>query len=205
MTEDKLTEAIRSVLKELGEDPTRDGLQKTPARVADSYRFLTQGHHQDPAELLTSALFDVSYDEMVVVRDIEFYSLCEHHMIPFFGRAHIGYLPKDKIVGLSKLPRLVELFARRLQVQERLTTQIATTIDEVLKPKGVGVVIEACHLCMMMRGVQQQNSTAISRKGEIPGDGVVLEVESSYWFTIHGIPDANGRRLRQMIGTDYDK
>ncbi len=162
MTEDKLTEAIRSVLKELGEDPTRDGLLKTPSRVADSYRFLTQGHHQDPAELLTGALFEVSYDEMVVVRDIEFYSLCEHHMIPFFGRVHIGYLPKDKIVGLSKLPRLVELFARRLQVQERLTTQIATTIDEVLKPKGVGVVIEACHLCMMMRGVQQQNSTAIT-------------------------------------------
>ncbi len=162
MSEDKLAEAIRIALYELGEDASRDGLLKTPSRVADSLRFLTQGNREDPEALLTGALFEVRYDEMVVVRDIEFYSLCEHHMLPFFGRAHIGYLPKDKIVGLSKLPRLVEVFARRLQVQERLTTQIAATIDEVLKPKGVGVVMEACHLCMMMRGVQQQNSTAIT-------------------------------------------
>ena len=153
---------IHALLKELGEDPGRDGLQNTPSRVARSFRFLTSGYDQDPREILNDALFDVSYDEMVVVKDIDFYSLCEHHMIPFFGRAHVAYIPNGKVVGLSKIPRLVEMFARRLQVQERMTTEIAETIEEVLQPKGVGVVVEASHLCMMMRGVERQNAYAIS-------------------------------------------
>ena len=153
---------VEAMLKELGEDPGRDGLLDTPGRVARSYRFLTSGYDQDPREILNNALFDVSYDEMVVVKDIDFYSLCEHHMIPFFGRAHVAYIPNGKVVGLSKIPRLVEMFARRLQVQERMTTEIAETIEEVLQPKGVGVVVEASHLCMMMRGVERQNAYAIS-------------------------------------------
>ncbi len=159
---DPIEGLIHNLLKELGEDPGRDGLERTPARVARSMRFLTQGYDQDPVPILTNALFDVDYDEMVMVKDIDFYSLCEHHMIPFFGRAHIGYIPDGKVVGLSKLPRLVEMFARRLQVQERLTTQIAETILAVLKPKGVGVIIEASHLCMMMRGVERQNAFAVT-------------------------------------------
>jgi len=153
---------VEAILKELGEEPGRDGLQKTPGRVARSYRFLTAGYGQDPREILNDALFEVSYDEMVVVKDIDFYSLCEHHMIPFFGRAHVAYIPNGRVVGLSKIPRLVEMFARRLQVQERMTTQIAETLEEVLSPKGVGVVVEASHLCMMMRGVERQNAYAIS-------------------------------------------
>lgn len=160
--QDPIEGYIHAILKELGEDPGRDGLTKTPARVARSYRFLTEGYEQDPHEILNDALFDVSYDEMVVVKDIDFYSLCEHHMIPFFGRVHVAYIPNGKVVGLSKIPRLVKMFARRLQVQERMTTQIADIICEVLEPKGVGVVIEASHLCMMMRGVQQQGAYAIS-------------------------------------------
>jgi GTP cyclohydrolase I len=153
---------VEAILKELGEDPGRDGLLKTPGRVARSFRFLTSGYEQDPREILNNALFEVSYDEMVVVKDIDFYSLCEHHMIPFFGRAHVAYIPNGRVVGLSKIPRLVEMFARRLQVQERMTTEIAETIEEVLAPKGVGVVVEASHLCMMMRGVERQNAYAIS-------------------------------------------
>jgi len=153
---------VHALLKELGEDPGRDGLQKTPGRVARSYRFLTSGYDKEPREILNDALFEVTYDEMVVVKDIDFYSLCEHHMIPFFGRAHVAYIPNGKVVGLSKIPRLVEMFARRLQVQERMTTEIAETIEEVLQPKGVGVVVEASHLCMMMRGVERQNAYAIS-------------------------------------------
>ncbi|HEB89066.1 MAG TPA: GTP cyclohydrolase I FolE [Deltaproteobacteria bacterium] len=153
---------IEGILKELGENPGRDGLQKTPDRVSKALRFFTQGYEQDPAGILTGALFEVDYDEMVLVRDIDFYSLCEHHMVPFFGRVHVAYIPNGKVVGLSKIPRTVEIFARRLQVQERLTMEIAQTLDAVLKPKGVGVVIEAKHLCMMMRGVQQQNSFAIT-------------------------------------------
>lgn len=153
---------VRALLKELGEDPGRDGLAKTPGRVARSYRFLTEGYAQDPREILNDALFDVTYDEMVVVKDIDFYSLCEHHMLPFFGRVHVAYIPNGKVVGLSKVPRLVQMFARRLQVQERMTTEIADTIVDVLDPKGVGVVIEASHLCMLMRGVQQQGAFAIS-------------------------------------------
>jgi GTP cyclohydrolase I len=163
---------IQTLLKELGEDPGRDGLVKTPDRVASAMRFFTEGYDQDPAEVLKGALFDVEYDEMVLVREIDFYSLCEHHMVPFFGRVHVAYIPDKKVLGLSKIPRLVEIFARRLQVQERLTMQIAQTLDEVLQPKGVGVVVEAKHLCMMMRGVQKQNSSAItsSLRGEFETD-----------------------------------
>ena len=153
---------IEAVIKELGEDPTRDGLIKTPHRVAKAMRFFTKGYEQDPAAILTGALFDVDYDEMVLVRDIDFYSQCEHHMVPFFGRVHVGYIPNGKVVGLSKIPRTVEIFARRLQVQERLTMDIAQTIEDVLQPKGVGVIVEAKHLCMMMRGVEKQNSFAIT-------------------------------------------
>jgi GTP cyclohydrolase I len=153
---------VRGVLKELGEDPGRDGLEKTPHRVSKALRFFTQGYAQDPASILTGALFDVDYDEMVLVRDIDFYSLCEHHMVPFFGRVHVAYIPNGKVVGLSKIPRTVEIFARRLQVQERLTMDIAQTIEAVLRPKGVGVVVEAKHLCMMMRGVEKQNTFAIT-------------------------------------------
>lgn len=153
---------VEGILKELGEDPARDGLKKTPHRVSKAMRFFTQGYGQNPADILTAALFDVDYDELVVVRDIDFYSLCEHHMVPFFGRVHVGYIPDGKVVGLSKIPRTVDIFARRLQIQERLTTDIAQTIEEVLKPKGIGVVVEAKHLCMMMRGVEKQNTFAIT-------------------------------------------
>ncbi len=153
---------IESVLKQIGEDPARPGLQRTPGRVARALEFLTQGYQQAPDEVLNGAIFDETYNEMLIVKDIDFYSLCEHHLLPFFGRAHIAYVPDGRIVGLSKLPRLVEIFARRLQVQERLTNEIAAEIDRVLNPKGVAVVLEAQHLCMMMRGVQKQNSYAIS-------------------------------------------
>jgi GTP cyclohydrolase I len=153
---------VTSILKEIGEDPGRDGLDGTPRRVAASLRFLTQGYEQDPVAVLNNALFDVSYDEMVLVKDIDFYSLCEHHLIPFFGRVHVGYIPDGKVVGLSKLPRIVEIYARRLQVQERFTMQLAETLEQVLAPRGVGVVVEAIHLCMMMRGVEKQNAFAIT-------------------------------------------
>ena len=153
---------VREMLELLGQDTERDGLLRTPARVARSLSFLTSGYHLDPREVVGSALFEAEYDEMVVVRDVELYSLCEHHLLPFFGRAHIAYLPGDKIVGLSKLARVVEVFARRLQVQERLTTEIANAINDILEPKGVGVVVEARHLCMMMRGVEKQNSFAVT-------------------------------------------
>jgi GTP cyclohydrolase I len=153
---------IGRLLRRLGEDPAREGLLRTPERVARSLEFLTGGHAQDPREVVRGALFEESYSEMVVVRDIELYSLCEHHMLPFFGRAHVAYVPDGRIVGLSKLPRVVDVLARRLQVQERLTTEIADTLDEVLSPQGVGVVLEASHLCMMMRGVQKQNSRTVT-------------------------------------------
>lgn len=159
---DPIEALVRGMLKELGEDPDRDGLDRTPARVASAMRFFTQGYASDPVAILNGALFDVEYDEMVLVRDIDFYSLCEHHMVPFFGRAHVGYIPNRKVLGLSKIPRLVEMFARRLQVQERMTMQIAQTLEQVLEPRGVGVVVEAKHLCMMMRGVEKQNSFAIT-------------------------------------------
>lgn len=169
---DPIDPLVESLLKELGEDPGREGLKRTPARFAKSMRYLTQGYSQNPREILNDALFDVTYDEMVIVKDIELYSLCEHHLLPFFGRAHVAYIPNGKVVGLSKIPRLVEMYARRLQVQERLTSEIASILDEVLQPKGVGVVIESIHLCMMMRGVGQQNSFAItsSLRGEFKSD-----------------------------------
>ena len=153
---------VRDVLKELGEDPCREGLSKTPERVAKAFRYLTSGYALTVPEILNGAVFTEPYDEMVVVKDIEVYSLCEHHLLPFFGKAHIAYLPAGRIVGLSKLARLVDMFARRLQVQERLTTQIAEALREALQPAGVAVVIEAFHFCMMMRGVEKQNSQAIT-------------------------------------------
>jgi GTP cyclohydrolase I len=159
---DPIEHLVNQMLKELGEDPGRDGLVRTPSRVARAMRFFTQGYEQDPVAILNDALFDVSYDEMVIVKDIDFYSLCEHHLLPFFGRIHIAYVPNGKVVGLSKIPRLVEMFGRRLQVQERLTKQVAETLQRVLDPKGVAVVVEAIHLCMMMRGVQQQNASAVT-------------------------------------------
>ena len=147
---------------ELGEDPTREGLAKTPDRVAKALRFLTSGYGQDVDAVINDALFTVDYSEMVIVKDIDFYSLCEHHLLPFFGRCHVAYIPRNKVIGLSKLPRLVEVFSRRLQVQERLTSQIAETIAAKVDPLGVAVVVEATHLCMLMRGVEKQNSTALT-------------------------------------------
>ncbi|MBJ7879860.1 GTP cyclohydrolase I FolE [Gelidibacter salicanalis] len=157
ITED-IKQRYERIITDLGEDITRDGLLKTPERASKALQFLTQGYHQDAAEILKSAMFEESYNEMVIVKDIEVYSLCEHHILPFFGKAHIAYIPNGQIVGLSKLPRIVDVFARRLQVQERLTEQILDCINDTLKPQGVAVVIEASHMCMMMRGVQKQNS-----------------------------------------------
>ncbi len=159
---DVLEEPLQGIIRQLGEDPGREGLLKTPRRVARSLRFLTSGYHQDVNKVLNGALYSVAYDEMVIVRDIEIFSLCEHHLLPFFGRCHVAYIPRDKVIGLSKVPRLVDIFARRLQVQERLTNQIAETLMEKIKPMGVGVVIEAKHLCMIMRGVEKQNSVAVT-------------------------------------------
>jgi GTP cyclohydrolase I len=153
---------VRRMLEELGEDPARDGLLKTPERVEKSLRWLTRGYHLSVRDVIGDAVFDEDHHNMVLVRDIEMYSMCEHHMLPFFGKVHVAYIPNGKIVGLSKLPRVVEVFSRRLQVQERLTEQIAAAIMEVLQPQGVGVVIEAAHLCMMMRGVEKQNSKTIT-------------------------------------------
>src|SRR5688572_2509432 len=157
-----MIEEIRSILKQVGEDPSRDGLANTPERVDRAYRFLTSGYRMDADQLLNKALFDVAYDEMVIVRDIEVFSLCEHHLLPFFGKCHVGYIPNGRVIGLSKIPRLVDMYARRLQVQERLTTQIAETINSKVHPRGVAVVIEAQHLCMIMRGVEKQNSVAVT-------------------------------------------
>jgi len=157
-----MEEQIRHILKALGEDPDREGLVKTPSRVIQALTFLTQGYRQDPAKVINDALFTEDYEEMIVQRDIDFYSLCEHHLLPFFGKAHVAYIPHHKIVGISKLARLVDVYARRLQVQERLTNQIANTIMEKLDPLGVAVVIEAEHLCMRMRGVEKQNSMIIT-------------------------------------------
>jgi GTP cyclohydrolase I len=155
-------EIYRELLTRIGEDPDRDGLLLTPGRVEKALAFLTKGYRENPGTILRGALFDVDYDEMVIVRDIEMFSLCEHHMLPFFGKVHVAYIPKGKVVGLSKIARLVEVFGRRLQVQERMTTQIAGAIQEAIAPQGVGVVIEARHLCMMMRGIEKQHSSTVT-------------------------------------------
>ncbi len=163
MTKDEeFEQAVTKVLELLGEDPTREGLQKTPSRVAKALKFLTEGYDQNPEEILNQALFTTSNDEMVLVRDIEFYSMCEHHMLPIIGRAHVAYIPDGKVVGLSKIPRIVNVYARRLQIQEQMTEQIADAILKSIKPKGVAVVVHARHMCMEMRGVQKINSTTVS-------------------------------------------
>ena len=153
---------MREILAEIGEDPSREGLQRTPARFEKALKFLTSGYDTDVQEIVNGALFDVKYDEMVIVKDIEFFSLCEHHLLPFFGKAHVAYLPNEKVVGLSKIPRIVDMFARRLQVQERLTQQVAETLQEILNPRGVAVIMEAQHFCMMMRGVEKQHSGTVT-------------------------------------------
>jgi len=158
--QDRLEELAKQWLAELGEDPEREGLRRTPLRMARAHRFLTRGYHQNVAEVLNGAIFEEMYDEMVIVKDIDFYSLCEHHLLPFYGKAHVAYIPKGQIVGLSKLPRVVDLFARRLQVQERMTQQIAHCLQEAIHPLGVAVVVEGFHLCMAMRGVEKQNAFA---------------------------------------------
>ncbi len=155
-------EIIREILLRLGEDPSRDGLVATPGRVEKSMAFLTKGYDENATEILRGALFDEDYDEMVIVKDIEIFSLCEHHMLPFFGKVHVAYVPNGKVIGLSKIPRLIEVFARRLQIQERLTRQIADAIQDAIAPQGVGVVIEARHLCMMMRGIEKQHSSTVT-------------------------------------------
>lgn len=156
----KIADLVRQMLVQLGEDPNREGLRRTPERYEKALRFLTSGYRQDPEKLLNGAVFKVCYDEMVVVHDIELYSLCEHHLLPFFGRCHVAYIPNNKVVGLSKIARMVNMYARRLQIQERLTSQIANAIQDKLNPQGVGVIVEARHLCMVMRGVEKQHSTA---------------------------------------------
>ena len=162
LSEFSTKEMLREILSRFGEDPSRDGLLETPARVEKSMAFLTKGYGEDPATILRGALFDEDYDEMVIVKDIEIFSLCEHHMLPFFGKVHVAYIPNGKVIGLSKIPRLVEVFARRLQIQERLTRQIADAIQDAIEPQGVGVVVEARHLCMMMRGIEKQHSSTVT-------------------------------------------
>jgi GTP cyclohydrolase I len=162
LSEFSTQEMLREILSRFGEDPGRDGLLETPRRVEKSMAFLTKGYREDPATILRGALFDEDYDEMVIVKDIEIFSLCEHHMLPFFGKVHVAYIPNGKVIGLSKIPRLVEVFARRLQIQERLTRQIADAIHDAIEPQGVGVVVEARHLCMMMRGIEKQHSSTVT-------------------------------------------
>jgi GTP cyclohydrolase I len=162
LTSASFEDLVRELMVRLGEDPSREGLVRTPDRVRRAYEFLTKGYKEDPEEMLKKSLFTVTYDEMVIVKDVEMFSLCEHHMLPFFGKVHVAYIPKGKVIGLSKIPRLIEMFSRRLQIQERLTTQIAETIQKAIQPLGVGVVIEARHLCMMMRGVEKQHSAAVT-------------------------------------------
>src|SRR6266481_2991303 len=160
--EETIADLVRKMLTLIGEDPNREGLRRTPERFEKAVRYLTSGYRQDPEKLLNGAMFSVCYDEMVVVKDIELYSLCEHHLLPFFGKCHVAYIPNKRVVGLSKIPRLVNMFSRRLQIQERLTNQIARAIEEELKPIGVGVIVEARHLCMVMRGVEKQNSQTVT-------------------------------------------
>jgi GTP cyclohydrolase I len=162
LTSASFEELMKEIIVRLGEDPEREGLVRTPARVHKAFEFLTRGYSEDPESMLKKALFTVTYDEMVIVKDVEVFSLCEHHMLTFFGKVHVAYIPNGKVIGLSKIPRLIEIFSRRLQIQERLTTQIAETIQKVIQPQGVGVVIEARHLCMMMRGVEKQHSAAVT-------------------------------------------
>ena len=162
MDEERVREAVELLLAEVGEDPTRDGLVRTPDRVTRALRFLTSGYDTNVEAVVNDALFAVDSSEMVIVRDIDFYSLCEHHLLPFFGRCHVAYLPRERVIGLSKIPRLIEMFSRRLQVQERLTNQIATSLADILDPLGVGVVVEATHLCIRMRGVEKQNAFAVT-------------------------------------------
>ena len=162
ITSASFAELVREQLVRLGEDPEREGLARTPERVEQALRYLTKGYETDPEKILKGALFTVEYDEMVIVKDVEMFSMCEHHMLPFFGKVHVAYIPNGKVIGLSKIPRLIDAFARRLQVQERLTTQIAECIQNAIHPQGVGVVIEARHLCMMMRGVEKQHSSAVT-------------------------------------------
>jgi GTP cyclohydrolase IA len=162
LTSASFEDLIREMIVRLGEDPTREGLTRTPDRVHRAYAHLMKGYKEDPEAMLKKALFTVTYDQMVIVKDVEMFSLCEHHMLPFFGKVHVAYIPKGKVIGLSKIPRLVDIFSRRLQIQERLTTQIAETIQKAIEPQGVGVVVEARHLCMMMRGVEKQHSAAVT-------------------------------------------
>src|SRR5437763_9901020 len=162
LTSATFEDLMRVMLVRLGEDPDREGLVRTPERVHKAYEFLTKGYAEDPEAMLKKALFTVTYDEMVIVEDIEMFSLCEHHMLPFFGKVHVAYIPNGKVIGLSKIPRIVDAFARRLQIQERLTVQIAETIQRAIQPQGVGVVVEARHLCVMMRGVEKQHSSAVT-------------------------------------------
>jgi GTP cyclohydrolase I len=162
LTSASTEELMREMLVRFGEDPQREGLLRTPERFAKAMQYLTKGYAEDPKDVLNDALFTVNYDEMVIVKDVEMFSLCEHHVLPFYGKVHVAYIPNGKVIGLSKIPRLIDVFARRLQVQERLTTQIAETIMEAIQPQGVGVVIEARHLCMMMRGVEKQHSAAVT-------------------------------------------
>jgi len=157
-----IADSVRKIIEAIGEDPNRDGLRRTPERFEKAFRFLTSGYQQDPEKLLNGAMFTVCYDQMVLVKDIEFYSLCEHHLLPFFGKCHVAYIPDKKVVGLSKIPRLVNMFARRLQIQERLTNQIANSIQQKIAPLGVGVVIEGRHLCMAMRGVEKESSQTVT-------------------------------------------
>jgi GTP cyclohydrolase IA len=157
-----LEDAVRQILVNVGEDPEREGLMRTPDRIARMYDEILAGYHVDPVALVNDALFEVEYDEMIVVKDIEFFSMCEHHMLPFFGKAHVAYIPSEKVIGLSKIPRIVEMFARRLQVQERMTQEIAELLDEILEPQGVGVIVEGAHMCSMMRGVRKENARMVT-------------------------------------------
>lgn len=183
-TTDEIGSRVSEIISFLGEDPDREGLLKTPERVAKAFQFLTHGYSLDPEDILTSAIFDEDYSEMILVKDIEVYSLCEHHMLPFYGKAHVAYIPDGKIVGLSKIPRVVDVFARRLQVQERLTLQIRDAISDVLQPLGVAVVIEAKHLCMMMRGAEKQNS--ITTTSAMSGEFMKQATRSEFMRLING-------------------
>jgi GTP cyclohydrolase IA len=190
-TDARIAPLVREILEALGEDASREGLQRTPERVASTLRFLMSGYDLDVDQVVNGAIFAESYEEMVVVRDIEVYSLCEHHLLPFYGRAHVAYLPRGKILGLSKIPRVVDVFARRLQVQERLTTQVADALQEVLEPYGVAVVIEAVHLCMMMRGVQKQNSAAVT--SALTGAYQTDEKSRAEFLNLIGMPSVGAR------------